>query len=394
MTASAGRGAPRILIVTTAPQTIKGFLLPYVRHLRDQGWYVEAATCDGPSRAGLDPEFERVTTMSWSREVPRMGNVRALREMRRVLKRGRFEIVHVHTPIAATLTRAAAASLGTERPWMVYTAHGFHFYRGGDRLRNAVYGTVERVSGLVTDREIVINEDDAEGAVERGIVPRERLRLFPGIGIDLDHYAPSEALLAAADSYRQELGIPQTSRVYAMIAEFQPGKNHRTAIDALARLNDPDAHLVLAGDGPTRPVVEQQVADLGLERQVHFVGVLADVRPLMLTSDATLLPSRREGLSRSVLESLAIGVPVIGGRTRGIRDVVDPDLGILVDPDDVAGFSRAYRDVLAFPSHGGLRQRSMPRMETYSIDHLIALHQELYDELIAQGPRAQASGRI
>lgn len=371
----------RLLIVTTVPQTIRGFLVPFARHLRDHGWEVEAATGPGPAIEEFRDDVDAVWEVSWARQVASAGNVGALRQIRRVMARGRFDVVHVHTPIAALVTRLAAASLGRSRPAIVYTAHGFHFYEGGDPLRNTVYAAVERLGGFWTDREIVINEADYRQALARRIVPRSRLRLFPGIGIDLDHYAPTADSVAAAATLRANLGIASTATVYSMIAEFQPGKNHRAALDAFARLADRTSHLLLAGGGPTEPEVRAQVHDLGLEDRVHFLGVVVDVRPLMLASDATLLPSRREGLSRSVLESLTIGVPVIGGRTRGIRDLVDDDLGILVEPDDVEGLARAMRDVLAFPSHGDLRERSLDRMSAYSIDRVIELHDELYDEL-------------
>ena len=169
-----------------------------------------------------------------------------------------------------------------------------------------------------------------------------------------------------------------------MIAEFVARKDHRAAVSAFAMLPDRDSHLMLAGSGGLEDAVRAQVSELGLDDRVHFLGVLHDVRPVMLTSAATVLPSHQEGLSRAVLESLAIGIPVVGGRTRGIRDLVDEDLGILVDVADVTALADALTEVLAFPTNGALRERSLERLQEYSIDRVLELHDELYAELLAE----------
>jgi len=370
-------------MVTTVPVTLKGFLLPYARHFRECGWHVEALT--GPNSRGgvLEGEFDRVWDVPWSRTLMAPGNITALPRIRRILANGRFDVVHVHTPIAALLTRIAAASMGRRSPAIVYTAHGFHFIEGGDRVQNLVYALVERAGGVWTDRLVVISVEDARQALARRIVPASRLVHLPGIGIDLSFYAPTTHLQERAAALRGECGVPQDATVYTMVAEFQPGKNHRVAVDAFNKLENGGAHLFFAGTGPLKDEVACQVERLGLRGRVHFLGFMADIRPLVLTSDATLLPSRREGLSRAVLESLTLGVPVVGGNRRGIRELVDDDLGILVEPDDVDGLARALSEVLAFPTHGQLRERCERRLEEYSLDRLLSLHEDLYDDVLA-----------
>ena len=378
-----------MLIVTTVHQTLRAFLLTFADHLRAQGWEVEAATAPDPEVAEIADRFDRVHPVSWARSVADPGNARAFREIRRVLERGDYDVVHVHTPIAALVTRLAAASLRGRRPAVVYTAHGFHFYAGGDPRRNLLFRTAERIGGRFTDRLIVINTEDRDAALRHRIVPAARLRLFPGIGVDLDHYAPTPETHEAARRLRAELGIPADVAVYTMLAEFTPRKNHRAAIQAFGRLPDRDARLVLGGGGPREDETRALVDRLGLTERVVFLGMVRDVRPLVLSSNATVLPSRQEGLSRAVLESLTIGVPVVGGNTRGIRDLVDPDLGVLVDPDDVEALARAMTAVTALPTHGALRERSLERMERHSLARVIELHDELYDELL----RERASDR-
>jgi glycosyltransferase involved in cell wall biosynthesis len=384
----------RMLMASTVAGTLSGFLLPYARFFRSRGWGVEALTGTSRHADALRPDFDRVWQVPWSRSLASRGNVRAFAEVRRILKEGDFDLVHVHTPIASMITRTAAASLGRSSPVIVYTAHGFHFIQGGDAVPNLVYTLVERLGGLWTDRLIVISSEDAQQAVARRIVPQQRLVHFPGVGIDLDHYAPSEALRERAASMREELGIPRTATVYTMMAEFQPGKNHVSAVEAFSRLDDDSAFLLFLGNGPLLEQVASQVDRLGLRARVKFLGFLSDIRPLVLGSAATLLPSRREGLSRSVLESLALGVPVVGGDRRGIRELVDPDLGILVQPDDVEGLTRAMSAILAFPTAGELRERCDTRLRQYSINRLIQLHEELYDDVLSDQNTGHRRGPV
>lgn len=377
----AGNGR-RLLVVTTVPETATGFLRPYADHLRTQGWRVELAT--GHSMSGGAPPcgFDRLHSLPWSRSIRDPGNLVALKDLRRLLAAQRFDIVHCHTPIAGAVTRLAVASL-RRRPAIVYTAHGFHFIDGGPPAANAAFAAAERLCGRWTDRLVVINEDDYAEALRRRIVPPDRLVHLPGIGVDLDHYAPSAELHAAADVLRDTLGLGPDDVLMTMVAEFQPGKNHRTLVQALSLLDDQRLHLALAGDGPLRPQVAAQVAELGLADRVHLLGLVSDVRPVVLASAATVLPSRREGLSRSVLESLALGVPVVGADTRGIRELLSPRTGIVVDADDAPGLADALVRVRSLPGRGALRPETLPLLQRFSLSHLIELHDELYESVLA-----------
>lgn len=372
----------RLLISTTVPETFS-FLKPYAAHFRGLGWRVDAATGDGDIRS-LRDTFQEVWRIPWSRQVGALDNwVRAPSALRRAVAQGNYDIVHTHTPIASFVTRAALRKRPSGRPAVVYTAHGFHFQGGGRAIDNARYIAAERLAGRWTDRLIVINEEDWKAARRFRIVQSGHLRKFPGIGIDLNHYCCTPALLDQAGALRRSLRLADTVRLLSMVAEMQPGKNHHTALRALALSDAEDLHLALVGAGPLRRNIEETADDLGILDRVHFLGHVHDVRPVVLASTATLLPSRREGLSRAVLESLALGVPVVGGRTRGIAELVDSDGGILVNPDDAEELARAYEDIALFPTAGHLRPQLESRLQSYSLDLVIAKHESLYRELLS-----------
>jgi glycosyltransferase involved in cell wall biosynthesis len=378
---------PRLLVVTTVPSTL-AFLTPYADHFRAAGWHVDAATGAGEASRWA-PHYDRMLRVSWSRRAADPSNaLYAGAQLRRLVAGGGYDIVHTHTPIASFVARAALSTL-PRRPAVVYTAHGFHFHERGRPLANAVFGLAEAAAGLVTDRLVVINEEDRRAATRLRTVPEARIRLFPGIGVDLEHYRATADLAGAAREMRRQLGLRDDARLLSMVAEFIPRKDHLTAVRALAANPDRSLHLCLAGEGPLRGSVEAEARRLGVQDRVHFPGGLLDVRPLMSASLATVLTSRREGLSRAVLESLALGVPVIGARSRGIADLLADGAGIVVEPGDVLGFARAYDAVRSHPRGQALLGRIAPQLVTYSMDRLISLHEQLYKELLLPGRAAR-----
>jgi len=376
-----GRASPSLLVVTTDPSTIAGFLLPYADHFRRRGWRVDAATGRGDRLGELSAHFDEVHEVPWSRNPRDPRNVTAApRRVRALIRRGGYDIVHTHTPIASVVTRCALAGL-RRRPRVVYTAHGFHFIAGGRPLANWCYATAERAAGRWTDRLVVINDEDAQAAVRLAVMTADKVVAMPGIGIDLDAYAPGAVTDAAA--VRSRLGLPGDAVLFTVVAELAPRKNHDTVLRALARSAQPGYHLAFAGEGPRRNALADRIEELGLRGRVHLLGRVTDVRPLVLASAATVLVSRQEGLSRAVLESLSLGVPVIGSTARGVRDLVGPDAGLVVDPDDIDGLCRALDDVQRMPTGGRLRPVLAEQLECYSIGHLLRLHDAMYADLLA-----------
>jgi glycosyltransferase involved in cell wall biosynthesis len=368
-----------LLIATTDPRTLSQFLLPYAVHFRRRGWRVDAVTGSAALDAATRQSFDTVHQYAWSRSAIDPRNAMTVLAARDLLCREHYDIVHTHTPVASLVLRTAAATLpACQRPAIVYTAHGFHFHSYGSRVGNTVIGAAERLAGMRTDRLVVINHSDLDAARGRLIVPEARLRYMPGIGVDLSWYQVTPELQRAASEERLRLGLTSTHRLFAMVAELHPRKNHLTAVRALALNGNVYYHLALAGSGSMRRAILREARSCGVEERVHLLGGLGDVRPLMLAADAVVLISWREGLSRAVLEALALGRPVLGSRVRGIADLVEPAGGVLVEPSDIAAVSRALDAVLEAGPVDALQ------LQDYSLEHVIGLHEKLYAELLAQ----------
>jgi glycosyltransferase involved in cell wall biosynthesis len=358
--------------------TLRAFLLPYARHFAKKGWIVDALANGAETDAIADGIFNRRYEAPFSRNPLDSRNFKGTGKMIRALvAENGYDIVHVHTPVAAFVTRFALRGLFS-RPKVVYAAHGFHFYKGGACFRNAVIAALERLAGNWTDHTITINEEDYEAALTLKIAPKERLSLLPGIGLDLAYYSPSA--VEADEGFRAGLGLKKDDKLFLMVGEFIPRKRHEDALRALAETGRRDFHLAFAGAGPLEDNMKVLAERLNVGPQAHFLGERDDVPFLMLASRAVLLPSSQEGLSRAVMEAICLGVPVLGANVRGIRDLVTtPERGTLFPVGKPAALAAAM--LLSADTPHVQQPSPDPR---WDIGNLLGEHEKIYARLLKE----------
>lgn len=374
----------RLLMVSTVPDTLAAFVLPIASRMKERGWTVDAAAQAASTHEECMAVFDTAYDVDWSRNPLEPSNLStAVNRIRHIVEQGGHDVVHVHTPVAAFVTRMAlrkARSSG--RCSIAYTAHGFHFHERNGALKNAAFLSLEKVAGRWTDRLVLINEYDVEQALKHHIVDEQRLTYMHGIGIDTSIYDPARVPESEGRRIREELRL-EDEALFLVPAEFIPRKRQHLVVDALAHTRREDLHVAFVGSGPTLPKVRQQARDLGLAAQAHFLGYRKDMPSLMKAADATILYSQQEGLSRAVMESLAMERAVIGSDIRGIRELVSEGCGVAVDPDrpDLLGLtmSMAADDREWLQRMGKLGREKMAG--PYEERRIVAEHEELYEEL-------------
>lgn len=372
----------RVLMSATVPVFIRAFLLPLAEYFRSLGWRVDAMARDLTECDRSREAFDRVWDIGWSRSPLDPANLLGPpKQLRALVERERYDLVHVHTHVAAFVTRYALRHRGG--PKIIYTAHGFSFYPGGPGLRNAVLRGIEAFAARWTDYLVTMNQDDFEAARRFASLPTERVRYMPGIGVELDRYRPSTISASSVVGLRRELGFAPDDTVFTMVAEFIHRKRHEDAIRAFGKMANERAHLLLAGNGPLVPTMRELASSLGLENRVHFLGFRDDIPTLMRASRAVLLVSAQEGLPRSVMEALCLEVPVIGTNVRGTKDLLDSEHGILVELGDVDGIARALDWAAAHPDRcQEMGRRGRRAMRSYDVRNIIAEHEALYAEAL------------
>lgn len=373
-------------MVATIPGTLRAFILPLARHFRAQGWQVDGMANGISTCADCVQGFDRVWDVEWSRNPLDPRNfIIPPQAIQKLVTQEKYDIVHVHTPVAAFVTRYALRNLKKQlNTKVIYTAHGFHFHPGGKLFKNAVFLGLEKLAARWHDYLVVINQDDEQAAKRYKLNRPENLRYMPGIGVDLNYYSPDATHPSEVERVRQELGLTPETPLLLSVAELNPGKRHQDILQALARLGKPDVCMAFAGEGPRREELQQLAVKLGVENQVRFLGFRYDITALMRAAAATVLASEREGLPRSVMESMCLEIPVIGAKIRGIRDLLADGCGYLFPVGDVEALTQAFAHVLTNPEEArfiGMCGRE--RMASYDLRQIIKLHESLYAEAMS-----------
>jgi glycosyltransferase involved in cell wall biosynthesis len=376
-------------MVTTVTTTLRAFLLPFARHYRAMGWQVDAAARDIADAPDMQREFDACHALPLSRSL---SDVQVLldapRAIRQLVADGGYDIVHVHTPVAAFMVRFALRGL-PGRPRVVYTAHGFHFHRYGNPLSNMVFRFAERIAAPWCDALVTINREDFEAA--RAGRFATRVEYMPGIGVDTTLWNPARATDEEVQAVRRELGLAADAVLFLMVAEFNPGKRHRDVLAALQQVDDKNVHIAFAGDGALRAQMQERAKELGLGERTHFLGFRRDIPALMRAARAVLLPSEREGLPRCLLEALSMGVPIIGSDIRGISELAG-ECGLLHAVGDSAGLAAALQQLARHPEDALQmgRQGRARMVADYDEKGIIGLHDRLYADLLGI-PHAQTT---
>lgn len=375
----------KMLMVTTIPGTLSGFLLPFVRYFRNLGWQVEGMAIAITNDPVCCAEMDAVWNVDWSRNPLDPRNlIVAVPRIQSIVLEGNYDLVHVHTPVAAFVTRYAINRLKIKhKPQVIYTAHGFHFHSQGNPFTNAIFLTLEKLAGKWTDYLITINREDEAAAHRNRFLPPSRIFYTPGIGLDLAEYDPNKVSEAEIQAFRQELGLQLSDSLLLCIAEFTPNKRHRDQLLALKQLNRPDIHLVLAGDGTTLQATKTLVQELDLQKQVHFLGYRQDIPVIICASFAILLTSQREGLPRSIMEAFCAGIPAIGSKIRGIRDLLDENCGILVEMGDIDALAIAIATMVDDnQARMAMGKNCRQKIVKYDVNEIIKLYEAIYTKAL------------
>jgi len=378
--------SPSLLLVTTVPITLEAFLLPFAQRFRAEGWRVDALANGATGAATLEGAFDQRFDVGWSRDPLDPGNLLGTpADVRRIVREGGYDLVHVHTPVAAFVTRFALRDRrDPARPTVIYTAHGFHFYAGQEPAPHAAFRSMERLAAPWTDYLVTINAEDLQAARSLGLADPSHVRYIPGIGVDTERFSPDTVSAEESARVRSGLDIAPNAFVLTCVAEFAPVKRHELLLRAFAAAAVPNAVLLLVGDGPLESRLRELVFALGIGDRVRWAGYRRDIPDVLAASDALALTSEREGLNRSVLEAMSAGVPVIGTRTRGIADAVG-DAGWIVEKNDGAALADAIRAAASdSDARAALGAAARERaLREFSIGHVLDEYEGLYREALA-----------
>ncbi len=350
-----GKRQIKILQVAALDITVYFLLLPLMKRLREEGYIVEASCRRGDFFSEIEREGFVVHNIPISRSLNFVKHFASIVRLSILIKKKKFDIVHVHTPIGAFVGRIAAFFVKT--PLVIYTIHGFYFHENMNPFKRKIIIFVEKLLALRTTIALSQSQEDTETAIKEKIFPPSRI-ITIGNGVDINFFSkenvPSDRRLLK----KKELGLPENAVVITCVARMVKEKGIFDLIEATKRVISlfPHVHILLVGkisEDCKRGVVCREFIENYFDEnpssksQLHFLGTRTDVRDILSITDVFVLPSYREGMPRSILEAMAMEIPVIATNIRGCREeVVDRKTGILIPPGDVKALEQAMIELI------------------------------------------------
>ncbi|MGL4652173.1 glycosyltransferase [Cetobacterium sp.] len=310
----------KVLIVTTIQDTVEAFLIPHIKMLEAEGYRVSIAT-NIYKEINEELKNNEWVNISFSRNPFCLNSFKAVKEMRTLIRSGKFEMVHFHTPVAAFLGRYAA--MREKQKNIIYTAHGFHFYKGASLMNWCIYYPMELLAARWTDKLITINEEDYRKSLEFKLRKNGRCYKVNGVGLDIEKFEESKIskseLSKDFEKYSNKFKI-------LTLAELNDNKNQIQIIKAVEEIIKEDKNIVyfLAGKGPNRKKIELYIKDKNLEDNIKLLGQVnkQKIPELLKLSDCVISTSKREGLGLNIIEAIAAGKQILCTKNRGHKEII------------------------------------------------------------------------
>lgn len=369
-----GEGKRKVLFSATVARHIIKFHIPYLKWFKEQGWETWVAAKNENSDESCDiPYCDHFVNIDFARSPFSKNTFIAYRQLRHLLFRESFDIVHAHTPVGGVLTRFAARNARKNGTKVVYTAHGFHFYRGAPLRNWILWYPVERFMARFTDVLITINREDYSLAHS---FSRCDVEYVPGVGVELDRFEN----VGMRGYIRQSLGFGSSDFIILSVGDLIPRKNQALIVKALDLLPE-ECKLCICGEGPERERLEEITLELCVDKRVHFLGYRNDIPVVMAASDCLAFPSIHEGLPVSVIEAMAAGLPVIASSIRGINPdlICNDENGLLLGantPEEMAQCICFYMNNRGATEKIAARAREDVRK--FDVDNLLKYMAEIY----------------
>ena len=318
----------KVLFVATVDSHIRHFHIPYLKYFKERGYEVHVATANDENEKFNYCDKKHIIT--FERSPFKINNLKAIKQMKELLKQEKFDIVHCHTPMGGVVTRIAAKAARKNGTKVFYTAHGFHFFKGAPMVNWLIYYPIEKWLSKYTDVLITINKEDYECAKN---FKAKKVEKIDGIGVDGKRFqinvSEDEKI-----ALRKEFGIKKEDIVLTYVAELIPRKNQSLIIEAMKDINAKNSNikLLLVGTGILKEEYENQIKEAGLEKNVILTGYRKDVPKIFKITDIALSTSKQEGLPINLVEAQMSGLPTIATNSRGNNEVVIDNInGFLIN---------------------------------------------------------------
>ena len=379
----------QVLMLASVASMIDQFNMPNIALLQKLGYHVDVAcnfeqgnTCSDARVAELKSKLREMNVrcyqIDFARNIKCIGqNIKAYQQVKKLMEQNHYVFCHCHSPIGGVVARIAGHRTKTK---VIYTAHGFHFYKGAPIANWLMFYPVEKILSYWTDTLITINQEDYERAKKK--FHAGKTYYLPGIGIDLERFHVGAA--QTIQQKRQELGLQPQDVFLLSVGELSDRKNHVVVIEAMKQLiqRHPQLRYFICGQGEKKQELQQLIRKYHLEDHVKLLGFRTDVAELCQAADVFVFPSKQEGLPVALMEAMACGVPVVCSRIRGNTDLVkNGENGYLVSADQPEEYIQAIEKLLQIWKNTEevrqMRKNNRARIKQYSLQTVLKQYREI-----------------
>lgn len=370
----------KILQVTTISNTVNAFLIPHINCLLEEGYEVDlASNLVKPVKVEKFIHDVKHYNIPFQRTPLSFKNIDAYRKLKNILIENKYDIVHTHTPVASAIVRILIKNEKLKTK-VIYTAHGFHFFKGAPIKNWLVYYPIEKYLSRFTDVLITINDEDY-GRADK-FFKMKKIYKINGIGIDLCKYSTIQDNLSK-EYIRDELNIPTDAFILTSVGEINKNKNHITIIKALQILKNDKIHYIICGQGNRIKKLKNYILKNKI-KNIHFLGFREDIKEILFSSDLFVFPSKREGLGIAAIEAMSMGLPLITSNVHGIKDYsIDGKTGYVCQPMDSLSFANSIERIYMKESKvlEEISEYNILTSKKYAIDYSVLQVKKIYSEL-------------
>lgn len=367
-----------IAVVATLDDMIERFMPPHIKYMLDNG--AKKVDCYCKKTDFICSELEslpnvQIIDVSFTRSPFTIKNFKGFKQLKKYFKNTHYDMVDCLQPVGGVMGRMIAKKYKIP---CLYTAHGFHFFKGNSKLKNFLFRTIEKHFAKSTDVLVTINDEDYEAALK---FKAKKVYKINGIGVDLTKYKENKDL--DKSKFRASLGILDKDYVITSVGELNENKNTLRLIGVLSKIENKNIKYLVCGQGPLKSKYEEEIKKYHLEDRVKMLGFRKDIPDILTITDLYIMPSYREGLSKSMMEAMCYGLPVVASKIRGNTDLMgNNEGGILCNPADNDAFVQAiekiYNDKELQKSMG---KRNKEFIKNFDIKVVLKQMEDIYKEM-------------
>lgn len=346
---------------------------PYFKWFKENNFIVHTATNSTKKLNSVDEAFK----ISINRSPFKYSNIKAVFQLKKIIQREKYDLIHTNTPMGAVITRLAAMKYRKKNNIkIIYTAHGFHFFKKCPFINYILFYPIEKMLSKYTDLIITINQEDYEFAKKHF---KTNIEYIPGIGFEKEKFN-TNLTKKEKEKFRKENDLELDDYVISYVAEISNRKRQLYLLKVLKKMKLTNEKILLIGDNRKSKKISKQILKYGLEDRVKILGFKNNISNYIDISDLIISVSKQEGLPLNIMEAMYKNKPIIVTDCRGNRDLIQNDInGIVVGIKDEQGLINSINLLKENPKYAKkLSNKNRTIVEKYSIDSVLPIMEKIY----------------